>query len=1154
MDYNKLTEEFGGTITKAGVPTGITAKDLSTEFGGSVGSSSDIYFGNTYFAGGLSGKLLSNEKALGETLGQSLAVNSKDFTALEQSRQGLNDMQVSVIKEIQRKKSIGEDTTRLENVLAKTQKAKVPSIQEIAPATTKTTKQALGEVGGVGLDLLSAGTLKPAASAVGLTKALSTASKLEKAGVALSTFERLKKAGLSTLKLLGVATPIGYGYDVTQGLQEGEDTTEALKPGYGTLFSTVIPLASGGIQATKALARPTADYLIGNLSGKGVAAAKQFSRGGQDFAGITPTEVLQDTRKSLSLYDNTVKNNFGAAKKEMIDKFTGQRIGLDQTNSTKIRQIAGEFGFGDKLPQNLANMSVKESMDLISEINSAGRTKISPLDTPIVRTQKYELSQLKDVVKQKAIKEFGGDGGQFEKVYQEYSKAQRVIDDMENVVGTVSKFKTLTPTALNTAYSRLQRIFNQDSTAYINAIKSFESVTGERILDKVAASQFSDLVPKALKQGDNAISAIVNDVFSLVTFPLRSPKIGGKLLSVASGYKPNIIEKLLNSSPAIKQGIYDMVIKENMSLDEAITTTIEQFNKTPNKQGGFVRLMKDASKSVRPDAVAKLVDSEDVAILKDFVSKNDIESYIKAQPILDAMKIGVLNEAEQKRFVQEVLDIQNPAKSLKVTQAKTTQDNKIIPTTNSPKAPTNVPKSANMSGNIAQTTSKVDSKQPRDLIGRFDVKPKPTVPVYQGEKDLTLKTLEKLKGRSTVSKQFISDLTNSADLKQSERDLIREALATEKGDTINVTDFAKKVKTELLPLTVETSDKAASITSGRDAFRPKYENISLPDELRGKVKDYRENIYQSPIKTSASDVHFSGRTDNYFGHTRIEDMANNKTRRVIEVQSDLYQKGNLEKEIPRPLYDKNSVLYDENQKYGTLGGKATEIAPRAKEVAKLQQYNDPTAHFRMIREEVKKAAQDGKTKLQFPTGETAMKIEGLGETSQWRELYENIETPGGSRPSGSRKLKPENLEVGMRIGQEQPDFGGGMSIDSEWIITDVLGDGKFKAVPKHIYDESYADKELVDYAKTIEANKESFDISGKVDTNNPIYKFYEKEVGRYLSNKYKAKLVTDAQGVKWWEVDINHAMGKAPVEAFGIVAGATGLTAFDKMQKANNKK
>lgn len=36
-------------------------------------------------------------------------------------------------------------------------------------------------------------------------------------------------------------------------------------------------------------------------------------------------------------------------------------------------------------------------------------------------------------------------------------------------------------------------------------------------------------------------------------------------------------------------------------------------------------------------------------------------------------------------------------------------------------------------------------------------------------------------------------------------------------------------------------------------------------------------------------------------------------------------------------------------------------------VAKLSQYNDPTAHFRMIREEVSQAVKDGVKTMQFPT-------------------------------------------------------------------------------------------------------------------------------------------------------------------------------------------
>ena len=82
----------------------------------------------------------------------------------------------------------------------------------------------------------------------------------------------------------------------------------------------------------------------------------------------------------------------------------------------------------------------------------------------------------------------------------------------------------------------------------------------------------------------------------------------------------------------------------------------------------------------------------------------------------------------------------------------------------------------------------------------------------------------------------------------------------------------------------------------------RYENISLPDDTRGNVANYTEHIYESPIKTSAGGIHFADTgSKNYFGHTRIEDMADNKTRRVIEVQSDLYQKGNLEQELPHKI-------------------------------------------------------------------------------------------------------------------------------------------------------------------------------------------------------------------------------------------------------------
>jgi len=567
---------------------------------------------------------------------------------------------------------------------------------------------------------------------------------------------------------------------------------------------------------------------------------------------------------------------------------------------------------------------------------------------------------------------------------------------------------------------------------------------------------------------------------------------------------------------------------------------------------------------------------------------------------------------------------------------------------------------------------------------------------FKGFDDLTTKLLDKLKGRTTVSKQFIEDLTNTPDLRQPERELIRKILEEggkktriaqfteggkggkfwttpegadegfgsikkeafvdtsklfkgtssydflkerglitpkmqkqidnawstsdpnmefkisqdvaeavlkkegyggahwsyeddlnptqyqiwdknliENSDQINVTDFANKVKTELLPLKVKSSipEEARGVAD----YNPgRYESIVLPDDLRGPVANYEERIYESPIKTSAGSVHFgdySGgeipSTQNYFAHTRVEDLpkdarsgydsagnslykkAGGDTRRVIELQSDLFQKGRLEGEnvahqTPAQIAEYKRLMKSGGDVKGYLEGLD---ANRTKELSKLEPYRN-TWHERIIREEIKQAAKDGKTKLQFPTGETAMKIEGLGgnlDPNSGRGWY--INTGPDSSPFNSG-LTPEKIKVGLKVNDVT---------DEEWIITDVLGDGKFKAVPKRnvpkvefmrngltrVEHPSGRVETLQGNKTALEAMKESrysegylndtetFDISGKVDTSNPIYKFYEKEVGRFLSNKFGAKRITDAQGVTWWEIPITKEEAKKPVYAFG---------------------
>jgi hypothetical protein len=421
---------------------------------------------------------------------------------------------------------------------------------------------------------------------------------------------------------------------------------------------------------------------------------------------------------------------------------------------------------------------------------------------------------------------------------------------------------------------------------------------------------------------------------------------------------------------------------------------------------------------------------------------------------------------------------------------------------------------------------------------------------YKESGDLTTKLLKKLEGKTTVSKQFISDLTNSPDLKQVEKDLIRDVLAQEP-DKVDVTEFSQKVKQELLPLDRKSLNKkpnSMDIFYGSESGQ-RYEGVTLKEKLRGDVANYDEHVYESPIQTQASKIHFEGKTNNYFGHTRTEDMAGpEKLRRVIEVQSDLYQKNNLETQLDSMSgkdslygvkksqellkeYEQKLVDYKENELLTNFYKDQIEKISKGLESeknnrSKLQQYNNPTAHFRMVREEVAQAVKDGKKKLQFPTGETAMKIEGLGN----QDIF-SVENKDGF---WNVDLTPDNIEVGKKVLNRRSD--------NTWVVTEVLDDGKFKAIPERKYNEAMETgagglDRMVDADRGIRVRdyQETFDVSGKPDTTNPIYKFYEKDLARYLKNKYDSKLVTDNKGVTWNEVEIKPEY-KNSVEAFGRIS------------------
>jgi hypothetical protein len=372
----------------------------------------------------------------------------------------------------------------------------------------------------------------------------------------------------------------------------------------------------------------------------------------------------------------------------------------------------------------------------------------------------------------------------------------------------------------------------------------------------------------------------------------------------------------------------------------------------------------------------------------------------------------------------------------------------------------------------------------------------------------------------------------------------------DKADSISLPQLAKDVEKQLVPLT-PTPVKS-----------PRWANIG--EDFIGDGK-YGEIVYQSPIKTSAGSIHFAGTNEymdggklvkgekfpNYFSHVRYEDKGT--TRKLMEVQSDLMQKENFaqenkgirnftkaeQKEYDALLERQHShgddfATYKKEQKrMNELLEGAT--GRRTEEMKSLSAYesNDPLAHLRTFREEVKRAAKDGKDTLLVPTGETALRIEGLGVKENWVS-------------NGKRINDISELQVGKEVSQVGEQGG--------WIITDVLGDGKFKAVQKSEFEqmkdinrmEAGSELEGVD-AKTLfeedlkyareYGNTETFDISGKVDTKHFVYKLNEEA---FPKEARKQGLIVEGKisqdNGEWWVIKIPPEKARMPVEAFGLGA------------------
>lgn len=278
-----------------------------------------------------------------------------------------------------------------------------------------------------------------------------------------------------------------------------------------------------------------------------------------------------------------------------------------------------------------------------------------------------------------------------------------------------------------------------------------------------------------------------------------------------------------------------------------------------------------------------------------------------------------------------------------------------------------------------------------------------------------------------------------------------------------------------------------------------YSNMTVPGGT-----NYTENEIKTPDITPSIKGHAQFSTDKGIGWFRSDEQRSDdntgkrvpdgagglvqlgvigsKTRRILEVQSDLFQKGRDQKTLVKVPFFKKAIVSKNNF------------------LQLLNKDSNWVSFF--LKSIVQDSANKGYEKVLFPTGNTANKVEGMGTIEEFV----------------SGKTARRDSLIQYRIKYSSPD-----------IITEVNGQFLVNRETREVFksrEDAEKEVKIILQSQTNEINQINAELE-RVEREGlaaiaPIYKFYEDVVGNILKKLYKdqIKRVKDEYGNEWYELTL----------------------------------
>lgn len=394
-----------------------------------------------------------------------------------------------------------------------------------------------------------------------IAKTTSIAGKFAKSGTLLG-----KALELGT-KSLGESTEFAS----KTALQTGGNLEETKKAG---IIGAITPPAIKTIGAGLNKIAPAVSGLISQMIGKSpehierafknpVAVSEAMSK------KIVPLDVREKAISALTDWKQSFGNAYGKTLEEIKSLYP-----FGKTGKILVSREVNDITKG--LPNFLRESRIavvengqKLNFDKLNSkiVNSGERNNLQMMYETIKNQKDYSVQGVEDILERLyALRDYtSGDrtisslvAGKLyntfqkaaEKAYPElianrntYKANIEIWQGIDDILKSVKNEKA-NPIAVTNVAKRLSNLFAEDNEAYVRALQRLEQVSGQDLLNELAATEFKNIVPGKIGSTLFQASAFAGGVFFnpllLATLPLFSPIIQGKIITTTGKLAPKL--------------------------------------------------------------------------------------------------------------------------------------------------------------------------------------------------------------------------------------------------------------------------------------------------------------------------------------------------------------------------------------------------------------------------------------------------------------------------------------------------------------------------------------------------------------------------------------------------------------------------------------